>query len=256
MDIVVSSDVETFAPKPKENKKPRKSKKNKKKTPATGLDVVQSLVDKKWGEPQKSVNEPLPTYEDMMDTELKQEVLPSSYADMINELFGPSSMETQPDLEQVAWQEYMMDVDKPLHSTFLLPDQGLALGYPCPVFFGNSEDKERVAEILCNNIHPRLQQNWGTFSCHCGWVPSLKLSQTPKNPNKVFLACPKVREERCNYFQWSHQPPRPDRLSKASSPTTLKKRLASMVTDKMSLEKKQKTEGGFTFPPIVKNNSH
>jgi len=188
---------------------------------------------------------------------------------MMNDLFGPSSMETQPDLEEegvavtedgrtVEWwpvdespcmYEYMHDSSIPLDTSFLLSFQGRSSS--CPVFFGKVYEKSIVVHVLCNNIHPRIQQKWGTISCHCGLVPTLKISKTPKNLDKVFLSCPKVREARCSYFQWTHEPPKPVRMSKACSPTTLKKRLASMVTDRMSLEKKQKTEGGFTFPPVT-----
>ena len=302
MDIVVSSDieafVEAFAPKPKETKKSKKprnqetKKPKKSKTPATGMEVIETLEEAPSTvseEPQKIVNECHIGYtpqeiEKIVKTanEFKfpyekletPQPLPS-YEHMMNDLFGPSSMETQPDLEPVEvledgvavtqdgrtvewWPvdespfmfEYMHDGSIPLHTSFLLPDQGQSRSYYCPVFFGRVHEKGIVVEALCNEIHPRIQQKWGTFSCHCGLVPTLKLSQTPKNPNKVFLTCPKVREARCNYFQWTHEPPKPVRMSKACSPTTLKKRLASMVTDRMSLEKKQKTEGGFTFPPV------
>ena len=150
MDIVVSSDIEAFieafAPKPKETKKP------KKKTPATGMEVIEMLADA----PSTQINP-----EELRPQEIVNETLPS-YEDMIDDLFGPSSMETQPDLdmpanlEQVVWQEYMMDASKPLHTNFLLPDQGQALSYSCPVFFGRVYEKGIVVEVLCNEIHPRI----------------------------------------------------------------------------------------------------
>ena len=196
-------------------------------------------------EPQMIVNEnaqpatefTLPTYEDMM----------------VQDLFnGPSSMETQSDqapvLEELALQEYLIDASKPLHSSFVLPEQGLALGYTCPVYFGSTDSKQVVLSALCNSIHPKLQQVWGTFSCHCGLIPRLKLSQTPRNPNKVFLSCPKEKEARCNYFQWIHQAPKPLRIPKSCNPANLKKRMHEMVQESLQKRSKVEEEGGFKFP--------
>ena len=203
--------------------------------------------------------------------------LPSYEEMMLDDMFnGPSSMETQPDLapvkvleegvavtqddrtvewwpveepEQLAnMLEYLEDENKPLHTNFVLPNQGLALCYACPVFFGSMQNKQIVAEALCNEIHSKILNQWGTLSCRCGLVPKLQLSQTPRNMNKVFLGCPKPREARCGYFQWIHEPPKPNYVPKTATRKALKKRLADMVSDRMSLEKKQKTEGGFQFP--------
>ena len=147
-------------PKPKE----RKTKKSKK---TTGVEVVQAVQEA--SEPQMIVNEnaqpafELPSYEDMM------------LRDMFN---SPSLMETQPNLapvkvleegvavtqdgrtvewwsmeppldspanlDQVTLQEYLMDASKPLHTNFVLPEQGLANCYTCPVYFGNAENKQTV----------------------------------------------------------------------------------------------------------------
>ena len=242
-------------------KKARKAK-NK-----TGVEVVQSVL--KTPEPPMIVNEQLPSYEEMQQA--------------CQALFnGPSSMETQPDLdlvhimeeggavlpesqqaewwpvegefdvpilEELALQEYLMDASKPLHTNFVLPEQGLALCYTCPVYFGNADSKQTVLDTICNSIHPKIHQEWGTFACHCGLVPRLKLSQTPRNPNKVFLSCPKEREARCNYFQWIHQAPKPVRVPKACTRSVLKKRMHDMVQTKLQLEKRPKVEeGGFKFP--------
>ena len=228
-------------------------------------------------EPPMNVNENaqpatqimLPSYEEMQQA--------------CRDLFsGPSSMETQPDLapvhimedggavlpegQQVEWwsvegefdvpileelalQEYLMDASKPLHTNFVLPEQGLALCYTCPVYFGNADSKLTVLKTICNSIHPKIHQEWGTFACQCGLVPRLKLSQTPRNPNKVFLSCPKTREARCNYFQWIHQAPKPVKVPKACTRSALKKRMHDMVQAKLQLEKRPKVEeGGFKFP--------
>ena len=66
--------------------------------------------------------------------------------------------------------------------------------------------------------------------------------------NKVFLSCPKPREARCGYFWWIHEPHKPNYVPKTATRQALKKRLAEMVNDKISVAKKQKTEGGFQLP--------
>ena len=195
------------------------------------------------------------------------DVFPSYEEMMIDELFnGPSYMESQPDIEQVLKEgdavfngctveqnpekiqlnEYLMEETKPLHTNFVLPDQRLSLCYTCPVYFGSFENKQKVLEALCNEIHFKVLNEWGTFSCHCGLVPILKLSQTPSNKNKVFLGCPKKIEARCNFFQWIHETSKPEYVPKTAARSALKKRLNDMVHERM--EKKQKTEGGFQFP--------
>ena len=218
-------------------------------------------------EPQMIVNEQLPSYEEMQQ----------ACRDLFN---GPSSMETQPNLapmhiieegvavlpdgRQVEWwpiegefdvpnldevslHEYLLDASKPLHTNFVLPEKGLANCSTCPVYFGNADSKQTVLDTICNSIHPKIYEQWGTFSCHCGLVPRLKLSQTPRNPNKVFLSCPKTREARCNYFQWIHQAPKPVKVPKAFTPSALKKRMYEMVQER--LQKRPKVEaGGFKFP--------
>ena len=183
-------------------------------------------------------------------------------------------METQPDLEQVLEEgnavingctveqnpekmqlnEYLMEETKPLHTNFVLPEPRLSLCYTCPVYFGSFENKTTVVEALCNEIHAKVLNKWGTFSCYGGLVPILKLSQTSRNKNKVFLGCPKNVEARCEYFQWIHQAPKPVYTPRTATRSALKKRLNDMVHERM--EKRQKrtkvefeeTIGGFMFP--------
>ena len=172
------------------------------------------------------------------------DVLPSYEEMTVDELFnGPSSMETQPDLEPVQvldegiavingctvehtppadpekihFDRYLMEENKPLHSNFVLPNQGLAFSYTCPVYFGSFENKQKVLEALCNKIHSKVLNQWGTFTCGCGFVLILKLSQTPTNKNQVFLGCLENLESRCNYFQWIHEAPKPVYLPKTAT---------------------------------------
>ena len=150
-----------------------------------------------------------------------------------------------PNLEELALQEYLMDASKPLHTSFVLLERGLE--YTCPVYFGNADQKQTVLNTICNEIHVKIQEQWGTFACHCGLVPRLKCSQTARNPNKVFLSCPKEREAQGNYFQWIHQAPKPLRVPKACSHTALKKRMHDMAQERC-LKQAKVEEGGFKFP--------
>ena len=125
--------------------------------------------------------------------------LPSYEEMMLDEMFnGPSSMETQPDLapvkvleegvavtqddrtvewwpveepEQMAnMLEYLEDENRPLNTNFILPKQGLALCYTCPVFFGNRQSKQIVAEALCNEIYSNYSnsgESWAVFVDKC-----------------------------------------------------------------------------------------
>ena len=187
----------------------------------------------------KGQPEYLPTYEEMM------------FQDMLG--CESSSMETQPDLdmsadlEQVTLQEYLFDASKPLHTDFVLPNQGKRS--TCPVHFGSLKNKQNVLDALCNEMHTKVLDQWGTLACHCGLVPILKLSQTPRNLNKVFLRCPNTRETRCGYFQWVHQPSKPNYVPKTATRSALKKRLNDMVQGRMQKRPKVKeTIGGFMFP--------
>ena len=172
---------------------------------------------------------------------------------------GPSSMETQPDLdmpadlEQVALQEYLIDESKPLHTNFVLhpflSNQGKRA--TCPVYFGSLENKQKFLDAICDEMHTKVLSQWGTFACHCGLVPILKLSQTPRNLNKVFLSCPKTRETRSCYFQWVHEPPEPNYVPKTATRSALKKRLNDLVQERMQKRPKveyEETIGGFVFP--------
>ena len=229
MDVVVSSNVEdimALAPKPKE----KKTKKPKK---TTGMEVVESFQEAP--EPQVIVNEnaqsafenvALPTYEEIM------------FQDWLACGNVKSPLDLPADLEQVALQEYLLDASKPLHTHFILPHQGKRS--TCPVYFGNADNKQTVLNAICKEMHAKIQQQWGTFASHCGLAPTLKLSQTSRNPNKVFLCCPKTREARCGYFQWIHQSPKPNYVLKAATPSALKKRLKEMVQER--LQKRPKVD--------------
>lgn len=102
------------------------------------------------------------------------------------------------------------------------------------MYFGSLENEQKVLDALCNEMHTKVLNQWGTFACHCELVPILELSQTPRNLNKVFLSCPKTRGTRCGYLQWvHHQAPKPNYVPKTATRSGLKKRLNYMVHEPM-----------------------
>ena len=79
----------------------------------------------------------------------------------------------------------------------------------CSVFY-TSDTSEDVRHQLCQAIHPSVHQGLfdGTLKCHCEYTPRMKLSQSQKNPARVFLSCFK-KTDPCCYFQWVHWKVRP-----------------------------------------------
>ena len=241
MNIVVSQsidDILALAPKPKKKERPVKlhgEKKSKKQKKRTKVPLEEKLIlPEPIPGPSAVIDNAvyLPTYEEMMFQEPLQ-----------HPLFKPV------DLEQVTSQEYLWDESKPLHTHFILPHQGKRS--TCPVYFSSLENKLKVLDALCNEMHSKLFNQWGNLACDCGPVPILKLNQSPKNLNKVFLCCPKTRETVCRYFQWIHQPPKPNYVPKTATPTALKKRLNDMVLERLQKRPKveyEETIVGFVFP--------
>ena len=79
----------------------------------------------------------------------------------------------------------------------------------CSVFY-TSDTGEDVRVQLGQEIHPTVHQGLfdGTLKCHCDYTPRMRMSQTEKNPGRVFLTCFK-KNEPCCYFQWVHWKVRP-----------------------------------------------
>ena len=256
-----------------------KGKKTKSKKPKTGAEVVQDVLktpnppmndptyeDQMYscGFPEQIPN-PLPTYEEMVQacTDLSMQAQTGTPLPQPNNIplyFNDEGKQVLVDGSEAQWWpenqqgvdslfHYLADENKPLHSVFLLEANSGGRS-TCPVFFGSLEQKQLVLSKLCHEIHPKLQQIWGTMSCMCGLVPKLKLSQTERNPNKVFLACPRVQEARCNFFQWIHMQPKPVKVLKGSSPSELKKRVNDMVQESLQkrFKEEQQQQGGFQFP--------
>jgi len=77
----------------------------------------------------------------------------------------------------------------------------------CPVFlFGNN------LEAYLKALHytaPSFDvvDCWDILQCYCSFTPTLKLSQSQSNPNRLYLSCNNFNKElRCPYFQWFDEP--------------------------------------------------
>ena len=77
----------------------------------------------------------------------------------------------------------------------------------CPVWC-SSNTVDIVLPELKANIHPEVRAKLEELTCRCDLRPRMKLSQSAKNPLKVFLTCGQNPREKdpCGYFQWMHGP--------------------------------------------------
>ena len=139
----------------------------------------------------------------------------------VREQAEPASPEYLPSLSEEAEAE-VMEVDRryvpkaycPIHEdcqmTCLNADEVYgALLFKCTkpgcsVFY-TSLTAEDVCYQLREAIHPSVWQRLlhADLKCHCDFTPRMKLSQSQKNPGRVFLTCFKTVNP-CNYFQWVH----------------------------------------------------
>ena len=77
----------------------------------------------------------------------------------------------------------------------------------CPVWC-TSNTVATVLPELENHTHPEVRAKLEELKCRCDLKPRMKLSQSEKNPDKVYLICGQNprEKERCGYFQWMHGP--------------------------------------------------
>ena len=97
-------------------------------------------------------------------------------------------------------------LDSPLTTQFLLPAfEGNKL---CPRFYGRIKHKKKVYHALKEDMHAEVQSKWGELKCHCLLIPKMRLSETARNLNKLFLTSgtPATADIHCKYFQWIHTP--------------------------------------------------
>ena len=87
-----------------------------------------------------------------------------------------------------------------------------AFYFKCPVdhciTFVTDDNAGTVIRLLWETAHREIVRGWMTHLCDCGKRPFLKLSQSAKNPNRLFLCCPKKKHQNpCKYFQWVDSKP-------------------------------------------------
>ena len=86
---------------------------------------------------------------------------------------------------------------------FQCPQEG------CPVYFFE-DTRQVILDKLKYETHPQVRPKLErcSLTCKCGFVPTMKLSRTDKNYNKVFLSCGQLikAQQPCGYFQWLHGP--------------------------------------------------
>ena len=106
----------------------------------------------------------------------------------------------------LACETFNRDLESPLTTQFLLPAfEGNKL---CPGFYGRIEHKKKVYHALKEDMHAEVQSKWGELKCHCLLIPKMRLSETARNLNKLFLTSgtPATADIHCKYFQWIHTP--------------------------------------------------
>ena len=96
---------------------------------------------------------------------------------------------------------YPVDAGKSMYMFCPLP--------ACPVF-ATAEKSQAVMQELTTNTHDDVRRSLTSFEplkCKCDLTPKMRISQTQKNFNRVFLTCGQQdRELQCKYFQWMHTP--------------------------------------------------
>ena len=96
---------------------------------------------------------------------------------------------------------YPVSADKSMYMFCPLP--------ACPVFTTVDKSQAVMQELITNTneeVRCRLT-SFEALQCKCGLIPKMRLSQTERNRNRVFLTCgqPGI-DNQCKYFQWMHGP--------------------------------------------------
>ena len=83
------------------------------------------------------------------------------------------------------------------------------LQQPCAVFLDEKKSPEILAKLQAQK-HPQLMAGTGTaedpnppLTCFCYEPLALRVSQTRKNPGRLFLTC---KSRQCRFFQWVSEP--------------------------------------------------
>ena len=66
--------------------------------------------------------------------------------------------------------------------------------FSCPI-----EKFQPIERLFLEQVHCEVRTYWESMQCFCQKRVRLRLSQTTKNPNRLFLSC---RKKECDFFQW------------------------------------------------------
>lgn len=77
----------------------------------------------------------------------------------------------------------------------------------CPVFLF-AENMEPYVRALHYTLPSKdVEECWDILACYCNEAPSLKLSTSRLNPNRLYLVCNNFNKDlKCPYFQWFEEP--------------------------------------------------
>ena len=77
--------------------------------------------------------------------------------------------------------------------------------YNCQLFC-DEQQAPQFLEKVEKTVDPTVYDQWCTMTCLCGELPILKQSRSEKNPDRLYLCCSGLPEQRCKFFRWADQP--------------------------------------------------
>ena len=77
----------------------------------------------------------------------------------------------------------------------------------CPVFLFADNMEPYVRALHYTLPSKDVEECWDILACYCNQTPSLKLSTSQLNPNRLYLVCANFNKDlKCPYFQWFDGP--------------------------------------------------
>ena len=77
--------------------------------------------------------------------------------------------------------------------------------YNCQLFCDEKQAPQFLEKVE-KTVDPTVYDQWCTMTCLCGELPILKQSHSEKNPDRLYLCCSNLPEQRCKFFRWADQP--------------------------------------------------
>ena len=77
----------------------------------------------------------------------------------------------------------------------------------CPVFLFADSMEPYLRALHYTLPSKDVEECWDILACYCNETPSLKLSTSQLNPNRLYLVCANFNKDlKCPYFQWFEEP--------------------------------------------------